>query len=109
ILNFIPNGEQNRDWAITRNNMAVVLQTIGERERQTDRLEEAAKIFRDSLAVFEREKDDLNWAAAQNNLANVLLKIGERESDPKRLNEAVVAMRATLEKRPRDKVPLDWA
>ncbi|MER9555846.1 caspase family protein [Mesorhizobium sp. M0323] len=109
ILNFIPNGEQNRDWAITRNNMAVVLQTIGERERQIDRLEEAANIFRDSLAVFEREKDDINWAAAQNNLANVLLKIGERESDPKRLNEAVVAMRATLEKRPRDKVPLDWA
>ncbi|RUV37677.1 peptidase C14, partial [Mesorhizobium sp. M7A.F.Ca.MR.228.00.0.0] len=29
ILNFIPNGEQNRDWAITRNNMAAVLQTIG--------------------------------------------------------------------------------
>ncbi|BCG94065.1 caspase family protein [Mesorhizobium sp. 131-2-1] len=109
ILDFIPNGEQNRDWAITRNNMAVVLQTIGERETDTARLEQAAQIFRDSLAVFERERDDLNWAAAQNNLANVLLKIGERESDPKRLNEAVAAMRATLEKRPRDKVPLDWA
>lgn len=109
ILNFIPNGEQNRDWAITRNNMAVVLQTIGERETETERLEEAARIFRDSLVVFEREKDDLNWAAAQNNLANVLLKIGERESDPKRLNEAVAAMRATLQKRPREKVPLDWA
>ncbi|CAN7580347.1 caspase family protein [Mesorhizobium caraganae] len=109
ILNFIPNGEQNRDWAITRNNMAVVLQTIGERETETAHLEEAAQIFRDSLVVFEREKDDRNWAAAQNNLANVLLKIGERESDPKRLNDAVAAMRATLEKRPRDKLPLDWA
>ncbi|TGQ69395.1 MAG: tetratricopeptide repeat protein [Mesorhizobium sp.] len=109
ILNFIPNGEQNRDWAITRNNMAVVLQTIGERETETAHLEEAAQIFRDSLAVFERDKDDRNWAAAQNNLANVLLKIGERESDPKRLNEAVAAMRATLDKRPRDKLPLDWA
>ncbi|MET3521954.1 caspase family protein [Mesorhizobium abyssinicae] len=109
ILGFIPNGQQNRDWAITRNNMAVVLQTIGERETDTARLDEAARIFRDSLVVFEREKDDLNWAAAQNNLANVLLKIGERESDPKRLNEAVAAMRATLEKRPRDKVPRDWA
>ncbi|PBB69167.1 peptidase C14 [Mesorhizobium sp. WSM4312] len=109
ILNFIPNGEQNRDWAITRNNMAVVLQTIGERETETAHLEEAAQIFRASLVVFEREKDDRNWAAAQNNLANVLLKIGERESDPKRLNEAVAAMRATLEKRPRDKLPVDWA
>ncbi|TPM25942.1 caspase family protein [Mesorhizobium sp. B2-3-4] len=109
ILNFIPNGEQNRDWAITRNNMAVVLQNIGERETDTAHLEEAAQIFRDSLIVFERVKDDLNWAAAQNNLGNVLLAIGERESDPKRLNEAVAAMRATLDKRPRDKVPLDWA
>ncbi len=109
ILNFIPNGEQNRDWAITRNNMAVVLQTIGERETETAHLEEAARILSDSLVVFEREKDDRNWAAAQNNLANVLLKIGERESDPKRLNDAVAAMRATLEKRPRDKLPLDWA
>lgn len=109
ILNFIPNGEQDRDWAITRNNMAVVLQNIGERETDTAHLEEAAHIFRDSLAVFERVKDDRNWAAAQNNLGNVLLKIGERESDPKRLNEAVAAMRATLEKRPRDKLPLDWA
>jgi uncharacterized caspase-like protein len=109
ILNFIPNGEQNRDWAITRNNMAVVLQNIGERETETAHLEEAAQIFRDSLAVFEGVKDDRNWAAAQNNLGNVLLKIGERESDPKRLNEAVAAMRATLEKRPRAKLPLDWA
>lgn len=109
ILNYIPNDEQNRDWAITRNNMAVVLQTIGERETETAHLEEAAQILRTSLVVFEREKDDRNWAAAQNNLANVLLKIGERESDPRRLNEAVAAMRATLEKRPRDKLPLDWA
>ncbi|QKC83398.1 caspase domain-containing protein [Mesorhizobium sp. NZP2077] len=109
ILNFIPNGEQNRDWAITRNNMAVVLQTIGERETETAHLEEAAQIFRDSLVVFEREKDDRNWAASQNNLANVFLKIGERNSDPKWLNEAVAAMRATLKKRPRDKVPFDWA
>ena len=109
ILNFIPNGEQNRDWAITRNNLGVALQNIGERETETAHLEEAAQIFRDSLAVFEKVKDDRNWAAAQNNLGNVLLKIGERESDPKRLNEAVAAMRATLEKRPRDKLPLDWA
>lgn len=42
ILNFIPNGEQNRDWAITRDNMAVVLQNIGERETETAHLEEAA-------------------------------------------------------------------
>ncbi len=109
ILGYIPDGEHNRDWAITRNNKAAVLWTIGERETDTAHLEEAAQIFRESLAVFEREKDDTNWAAAQGNLGSVLLKIGERESDSKLLNEAVAAMRATLEKRPRDKLPLDWA
>lgn len=109
ILNFIPNGEENADWAITRNNMAVVLQTIGEDETDTELLLQAADIFSASLAVFERQKDDLNWAAAQNNLGNVLMKVGERDSDSRNLERAVSAMRAALEKRSREKVPLDWA
>lgn len=109
ILDFLPNGEQNRDWAITRNNMAVVIETVGEHDKDTARLKQAAEIFSASLAVFEREKDDINWAASQNNIGNVLLKIGERDSDPKQLQQAVEAFRAALEKRPRDKVPLDWA
>lgn len=109
ILNFIPHGEENRDWAITRNNMAVVIETMGERDKDTARLRDAAEIFHASLAVFEREKDDLNWAAAQNNIGNVLMKIGERESDPAQLRQAVEAFRAALAKRPRDEVPQDWA
>ena len=109
VLDFIPRGEQNRDWAITRNNMAVVLQTLGERKTDTAELEAAAEIFRESLAVFEREKDDINWAAAQNNIGNVLLKLGQREKDAARLEQAVAAFRATLEKRPREKLPMDWA
>lgn len=109
VLDFIPNGERNRDWAITRNNMAVVLQTIGERATDTAALEEAAGMFRDSLAIFEREKDDLNWAAAQNNLGNVLLTLGERERETGKLRDAVAAFRSTLDKRDRAKVPLDWA
>lgn len=109
ILNFIPNGEENRDWAITRNNMAVVIETVGEHDKDTARLRQAAEIFRASLVVFEREKDDINWAASQNNIGNVLLKVGERDSDPKQLEQAVEAFRAALEKRPRGKAPLDWA
>lgn len=109
ILNFIPNGEENADWAITRNNMAVVMQTIGEGESSTALLQQAAEIFTASLIVFERDKDDLRWAAAQNNLANVLMKIGERETDPHNLERAVSALRAALEKRSREKAPLDWA
>jgi uncharacterized caspase-like protein len=109
ILNFIPRDQENRDWAITRNNMAVVYQTIGERESDPKNLEKAIEIFRESLAVFEREKDDVNWAAAQTNIGNGLLVLGQRESDPAKLEGAVTAFRTALEKRDRAKVPLDWA
>lgn len=109
IIGFIPREDQGRDWAITRNNLAVVYQTIGEGEADTTHLEKAIEIFRDSLAIFAREKDDTNWAAAQNNIGNSLLELGERASDPQQLQQAVAAFRAALEKRDRAKVPLDWA
>ena len=105
-----PATRRTRDWAITRNNMAVVLQTLGEREiGHQEPGPRRWQIFRDSLAIFEREKDDLNWAAAQNNIGNVLLALGQRESGSKLLEEAVAAFRAALDKRDRAKVPLDWA
>jgi uncharacterized caspase-like protein len=109
ILDFIPNGDKNLDWARTTNNMAVVIQTIGERSTDTKALEEAAGMFRDSLAIFEREKDDVNWAAAQNNIGNVLMTLGERESGPGKLGDSVAAFRSVLEKRDRAKSALDWA
>lgn len=109
ILRFIEPGDDVRDGAITRNNMAVVMQTIGERAEDSDYLERAAAIFRDSLTVFEAEQDDINWAAAQNNLGNILLELGERGGDRALLEQAIAAFRATLEKRGRAAVPLDWA
>ena len=45
LLAFIPDGKQNNDWAKTRNNMAIVIQTIGERSTNTEALEEAAAII----------------------------------------------------------------
>lgn len=109
MLSFGPYGEQNRDWALTRHDMALVVQTLGERSTDTKALEEAAGMFRETLMVFERENDDLSWAIAKNNLGNVLLAIGERENDPTRIEEAVTTFRAALQKRDRSKVPLDWA
>ena len=89
--------------------MAVVLQTLGERATDTKELEEALAIFRESLAVFEREKDDLNWAAAQNNIGNVLLALGQREKRPEAARGSRRGFPRALEKRDRAKVPLDWA
>lgn len=109
ILGMVPYGQKNREWAITRNNMAVVLQTIGERDANADKLREAADIFRESLDIFAAAQDDANWAAAQNNIGNVLLRLGERSGDSGLLKEAIAAFDSTLGKRDRASVPLDWA
>ena len=47
-----PTARRIADWAITRNNMAVVLQTLGERESAPQSLTKPRQIFRDSLEVF---------------------------------------------------------
>ncbi|MGE0238234.1 MAG: caspase family protein [Parvibaculaceae bacterium] len=109
LLTFIPNGEKTDEWAITRNNMGVAYQTLGERDSDNRRLEQAAQIFRDSLQVLTREHDPVNWAAAQNNLGNSLVALGQRENGPKSLEQAVAAFRAVLEIRSRDKQPVEWS
>jgi uncharacterized caspase-like protein len=109
VLDFIPRNEQGRDWAITRNNMATVYQTIGQRELDTANMEKAVDILRDSLVIFEREKDVVNVSTAHHNLGNVLLTIGERKSDVKTLEQAAIEMRKALAMRDRKKIPMDWA
>jgi uncharacterized caspase-like protein len=109
VLDMLPNGENGRDWAITRNNMAVVLNTIGEREQGGATLRRALETFREAMAIFGAERDDANWAAAQNNIGNILLTLGARGGDASMTREAVAAYRAALAKRTRDEVPLDWA
>lgn len=109
VLNFIPRDERGLDWAITRNNMATVYQTIGQREIDTANMQKAVDIYRESYAIFEREKDATNAAAARHNLGNVLLTIGERKSDIATLEQSAAELRAALAMRDRAKTPLDWA
>ena len=85
------------------------LQTLGERESGTARLEEAVVAYRDALKERTRERVPLQWAATQNNLGLALWTLGGRESGTARLEEAVAAYRATLEERTRERVPIDWA
>ncbi|MGE0005227.1 MAG: caspase family protein [Parvibaculaceae bacterium] len=109
LLSFIPNGEKNDDWAITRNNMGVAYQTLGERASDRTKLEQAARIFRGSLEVLTRERDPVNWAAAQNNLGNSLVALGQRENGSRSLEEAVAAFRAVLAVRSRGRQPVEWS
>lgn len=110
VLDMIPRGgEQSRDFAMTNNNLATVLETIGERETGTQTLERAVELYRQSLNYFSATDDDENWAAAQNNVGNVLISIGERRGDIDVLEQAVDAHRAALARRDRAKSPYEWA
>jgi tetratricopeptide (TPR) repeat protein len=96
-------------WATTQNNLGNALETLGERESGTARLEEAVAAYRAALAERTRDRVPLQWATTQNNLGAALEILGERESGTARLEEAIAAYRAALEEYTRDRVPLDWA
>ena len=85
------------------------LQTLGDRESGTERLEQAVVAYRTALEEYTRERAPLDWAMTQNNLGNALQTLGGRESGTERLEQAVVAYRAALEEYTRERAPLDWA
>jgi tetratricopeptide (TPR) repeat protein len=91
------------------NDLANALQTLGERETGTARLEEAVTAYRAALEEWTRDRVPLDWARAQVNLGSALRNLGEREPGTARLEEAVTAYRAALEEWTRDRAPLDWA
>ena len=90
-------------------NLGNALETLGERESGTARLEEAVAAYRDALQERPRDRVPLQWAQTQNNLGLALETLGARESGTARLEEAVAAYRDALQERPRDRVPLQWA
>src|SRR5512147_1054792 len=77
------------DWAMTQNNLGKALETLGERESGTTRLEEAVAAYRAALQEWTRERVPLQWATAQTNLGRALSRLGEWESGTKRLEQAV--------------------
>ena len=89
--------------------LGVALQTLGERERGTARLEQAVATFRAALEEYTRERVPLQWAAMQTHLGTALQTLGERERGPERLEQAIKAHRAALEEYTRERAPLQWA
>ena len=57
---------------MTQNNLGTTLQSLGERESGTARLEEAITAYRDALLERTRERVPLQWAATQSNLSIAL-------------------------------------
>ena len=104
-----PRAEGCGELGNSLNDLGNALSTLGERERETARAEEAVIAYKAALNERTRERVPLDWAMTQNNLGNVLQILGQRDSGTARLEEAVIAYKSALEERTRDKVPLDWA
>lgn len=84
------------------------LETLGEREGGTDKLEEAVSIFRAALPELLRGHAPVDWAKTQNNLGLALALLGERENSGGKLEEAIFAYRAALTELSRDRAAPDW-
>jgi tetratricopeptide (TPR) repeat protein len=108
-LRQTPRDRVPLDWAMTQNNLGNALETLGERESGTARLEEAVAAYSLALEETTRDRVPLDWAMTQNNLGNALETLGERESGTARLEEAVATYCLALEELTRDRAPLGWA
>lgn len=95
------------DWAMTQNNLALALTTLGKRGDDAA-LARAVTAYEAALDVQTREAAPMQWAMTQNNLANALLTLGERGDDAA-LARAVMAYKAALEVYTREAAPMDWA
>jgi tetratricopeptide (TPR) repeat protein len=91
------------------NDLGAALQTLGERDSDTQRLEQAVVAYERALEEWTQDRVPMDWATTQNNLGNALAILGNRESDTQRLEHAVVAYERALEEWTQDRVPMDWA
>ncbi|MGI3165931.1 tetratricopeptide repeat protein [Pseudooceanicola sp. 200-1SW] len=97
------------EHAIARENRGLALQTLGQREPGTYKLEKSISAFHSAIEELPRERSPLEWARKMNNLGAALTALGARESGTARLEEAIAAYQDALQEMTREKVPLDWA
>jgi tetratricopeptide (TPR) repeat protein len=109
LLGMTAREREPLKWANAQNNLGLALETLGERESDTIRLQEAAAAFREARKEWTRERVPLDWAMSQNNLGIALSSLGERENGTAKLEEAVVAFREALKEWTREREPLKWA
>jgi tetratricopeptide (TPR) repeat protein len=109
LLDMTAREREALKWANAQNNLGLALETLGERESDTIRLQEAAAAFREARKEWTRERVPLDWAMSQNNLGIALSSLGERENGTAKLEEAVVAFREALKEWTREREPLKWA
>jgi tetratricopeptide (TPR) repeat protein len=105
----ISRSEEPFVWAMAQNDRGAALESLGERQNGTERLEEAAAAFRQALLERTRDRAPLDWAMTENNLGNVLVSLGERQNETSQLRQAVEVFQQALLEPTLKRAPLQWA
>jgi tetratricopeptide (TPR) repeat protein len=85
------------DWAMTQSNLGMALRSLGEREGDPARLEQAVAAYRAALQERTRERVPLQWARTQTNLGTALWSLGKRAGQLHLVKEALEVTRAARE------------
>jgi exonuclease VII small subunit len=93
---------------MAQNNLGMALESLGEGESGTVRLEEALAAYRAVLEERSRDREPGGWAITQACLGRVLRILGRRENGTTRLEEAVAAWGECL-KIADSTWPAEWA
>ena len=90
-LAFATNADAR---GIVLNDLGVMLQTLGERESGTARLDEAVQAYSDALLEWTRERVPLDWAATHFNISKLETAYFDKTDDTAHLDatERTLAM-----------------
>ena len=102
-------AKSSDERGIAGNALGVTLRSLGERDSDTARLEQAVTANTEALKEFTREGTPMQWAMTQMNLGNALRTLGQRDSDTARLEQAVTAYTEALKEFTREGTPMQWA
>ena len=108
-LNLISRQTAPEDWASNQVNLGNALQSLGDRDPDSDGLDRSIAAYRAALEVFSVDTNSVKRGMVQSNLGGSLMMLGQRQADTALLQEAEVAFTAALSALPRESVPLDWA
>ena len=87
------------ECGVAFNDLGTALQTLGERESGTARLEAVVRAYEAALEERTRDRVPLQWAMTQNNLGAVLYALGARQSGMARLRRSRPARTTSIARR----------
>ncbi|HEV2561736.1 MAG TPA: tetratricopeptide repeat protein [Rhizomicrobium sp.] len=109
IVLEVSRSASPHEWAAVVFRLNIALLTLGRRDADMNRMEEAVLGFRSILQVLTFKQAPSEWTDCKGMLGLALCFVGERDATPHRLNEAIEVSRSALDQINPKKMPVKWA